>query len=106
MRKVLLLLVVVIFAVGMAIAQSNAGSQSPATNPDQNQASQTTTSNQTSTTTTSDQNANQGAAANQSDQTANQRKGGRLPQTASPLPLLGLLGLGSLGVGVITRKRK
>jgi LPXTG-motif cell wall-anchored protein len=31
---------------------------------------------------------------------------GQLPQTASPLPLLGLLGLGSLAVGFFARRKK
>jgi LPXTG-motif cell wall-anchored protein len=29
-----------------------------------------------------------------------------LPQTASPLPLLGLLGLGSLATGLVSRRKK
>jgi LPXTG-motif cell wall-anchored protein len=29
-----------------------------------------------------------------------------LPQTASPLPLLGLLGFGSMAAGLISRKKK
>jgi LPXTG-motif cell wall-anchored protein len=32
--------------------------------------------------------------------------GGTLPQTASPLPLLGLLGFGSVVAGVASRRRK
>jgi LPXTG-motif cell wall-anchored protein len=35
-----------------------------------------------------------------------QTAGANLPQTASPLPLLGLLGLGSIGVGVLSRRKK
>jgi hypothetical protein len=34
-----------------------------------------------------------------------ENKGGNLPQTASPLPLLGLLGLGSLVTGLLGRKK-
>jgi LPXTG-motif cell wall-anchored protein len=56
---------------------------------------------------TAGQNAgNTGAAAgNTSDQntSANSQQ---LPQTASPLPLLGLLGLGSLASGLIVRRKK
>ncbi|MGZ7029362.1 MAG: LPXTG cell wall anchor domain-containing protein, partial [Terriglobales bacterium] len=59
-----------------------------------------------------DQNANS-ATQSSSDQSAasdtgakKSRRGGNLPQTASPLPLIGLLGLGSVGLGVATRKRK
>jgi hypothetical protein len=36
----------------------------------------------------------------------NQNSGQKLPQTASPLPLLGLLGLGSLAAGLIARSKK
>ncbi|MGZ4813317.1 MAG: LPXTG cell wall anchor domain-containing protein [Terriglobales bacterium] len=40
--------------------------------------------------------------ATSSDQTA----GANLPQTASPLPLLGLLGIGSIGAGLLSRRKK
>ena len=40
--------------------------------------------------------------ASNADQNA---KSGELPQTASPLPLLGLLGLGSLLTGLVARKK-
>lgn len=60
--------------------------------------SATSTTTQSSTTSTADQN----AAAAPADQHAKSE----LPQTASPLPLLGLLGLGSIGAGLISRKRK
>jgi hypothetical protein len=79
-------------------------------------ANQSATSNTTSSTTstTSDQNANtsnnapdSGAAAgaNSSDQGTGSRAG-RLPSTATPLPLLALLGFGSLITGFVTRRRK
>ena len=51
-------------------------------------------------------------AANSSDVAAagNDQNGaaaqGSLPQTASPLPLLGLLGFGSTAVGAFLRRRK
>jgi LPXTG-motif cell wall-anchored protein len=32
--------------------------------------------------------------------------GNKLPQTASPLPLLGFLGLGSLAAGLMGRRKK
>jgi LPXTG-motif cell wall-anchored protein len=38
------------------------------------------------------------------DQTAD--AGQKLPQTASPLPLLGLLGFGSMAAGLLGRKKK
>ena len=58
---------------------------------------------------------NQPGAANQSTTThdnirhfsdMDQNAGQKLPQTASPLPLLGLLGLGSLATGLIARSKK
>ena len=45
-------------------------------------------------------------AAGASDQNANAAAGQKLPQTASPLPLLGLLGFGSLVSGLVARRRK
>lgn len=60
----------------------------------------TTTKDKTTSTQTSDQDAN---AANNADTNA---KGGKLPQTATPLPLLALLGMGSLTSGIVARFRK
>jgi LPXTG-motif cell wall-anchored protein len=48
-------------------------------------------------------NASTAAPADQNvDRSANSEQ---LPQTASPLPLLGLLGLGSLLAGLVARKK-
>ncbi len=44
--------------------------------------------------------------AEQAPPPSNNQANNKLPQTASPLPLLGLLGLGSLALGAFTRKRK
>jgi LPXTG-motif cell wall-anchored protein len=77
--------------------------------PSASAAASSTSSEQTpaSPSGTAGQNAgNTGAAAgNTSDQntSANSQQ---LPQTASPLPLLGLLGLGSLASGLIVRRKK
>jgi len=66
----------------------------------------------TSTTTTTDQKATQSSTTTTPDQSAaaapaDQNAGkSQLPQTASPLPLLGLLGIGSLAAGIVSRKRK
>ena len=98
MRKLAFLTLLLTLVVGMAVAQDQttpppqdqsqppAASQQPA-NPDQ---PATTTDTQSNT----DPN-----AAPASEQ-------GTLPQTASPLPLIGLVGLGSLAAGVVARKRK
>ncbi|HEV3316873.1 MAG TPA: hypothetical protein VG488_07900 [Candidatus Angelobacter sp.] len=54
--------------------------------------------------TTADQNT--ASTPSSTDQNADQNaKSGDLPQTASPLPLLGLLGLGSLVTGLVARKK-
>jgi hypothetical protein len=58
----------------------------------------------TSSTTAADQNT--ASTPSSTDQNADQSaKSGDLPQTASPLPLLGLLGLGSLVTGLVARKK-
>jgi LPXTG-motif cell wall-anchored protein len=54
------------------------------------------------TTTPADQ-SNAAAAGNNQ---ANANDQAALPQTASPLPLLGLLGFGSTAVGAFLRRRK
>jgi LPXTG-motif cell wall-anchored protein len=46
-------------------------------------------------------------SAQQNNATSDQQTAGsNLPQTASPLPLLGLLGLGSFGAGLLSRRKK
>jgi LPXTG-motif cell wall-anchored protein len=109
MKKLLFLLAVMLIAVGISVAQtdqnnpnsnpansptatqSSPSAQGSATTPDQGTATQSATDQSTTTTTTRH---HRGA------------KSGNLPQTASPLPLLGLLGMGSLAAGVATRKKK
>jgi LPXTG-motif cell wall-anchored protein len=64
-----------------------------------------------STTTTADQSATAGAADQSAAASAGANQGNKadqaaLPQTASPLPLLGLLGFGSTAVGAFLRRRK
>jgi hypothetical protein len=87
--------------------------QTPATsNSDQNTASTTPSSdqstNQNAASSTGTQNSDQGVRhysdMNQND--TNQNTGQKLPQTASPLPLLGLLGFGSLVTGLVSRRKK
>jgi LPXTG-motif cell wall-anchored protein len=71
-------------------------------------AGQNATDNSASATDQNAANATQSgaAAANDNTQTAQNKAAGNLPQTASPLPLLGLLGFGSLAAGIVTRRRK
>jgi len=65
---------------------------------------------QSASPSTADQNANatadQSAAAPADQNATSSNAKGALPQTASPLPLLGLLGFGSMLGGLLTRRRK
>ncbi len=118
MKKLLFLLAVMLIAVGMSMAQTaatgssssdqnsaasssnNAGQNSSATTP----SSTTTDQNATST---SGNTADQNAAADSNASSSSSNKGsGKLPQTGSELPLLAMLGLGTLGTGVFQRFRK
>lgn len=109
MKKLGFLLAVMLIAVGISVAQTdqNNPNSNPANSPS---ATQSSPSAQGSTTTPDQGTANQ-SATDQSTTTTTTRhhrgaKSGNLPQTASPLPLLGLLGMGSLAAGVATRKKK
>ncbi|HEY6935532.1 MAG TPA: LPXTG cell wall anchor domain-containing protein [Terriglobales bacterium] len=109
MKKLLFLLAVMLVAVGISVAQTdqNNPNSNPANSPT---ATQSSPSAQGSATTPDQGTANQ-SATDQSTTTTTTRhhrgaKSGNLPQTASPLPLLGLLGMGSLAAGVATRKKK
>ncbi|HKW26809.1 MAG TPA: LPXTG cell wall anchor domain-containing protein [Terriglobales bacterium] len=109
MKKLLFLLAVMLIAVGISVAQTdqNNPNSNPANSPT---ATQTSPSAQGSATTPDQGTANQ-SATDQTTTTTTTRhhkgaKSGNLPQTASPLPLLGLLGMGSLAAGVATRKKK
>jgi len=76
--------------------------QSTAQTSSGNAASGSTT-NQNAASTGAEQNSNQGVKQfSDMDENAQQK----LPQTASPLPLLGLLGLGSLAGGLSCRRKK
>jgi hypothetical protein len=76
--------------------------QSTAQTSPGNAASDSTTT-QNASGTGSEQNADQGVK-HYSDMDNN--AGQKLPQTASPLPLLGLMGLGSLAAGLIGRRKQ
>lgn len=127
MKSVLSVLTALLFFVGLSMAQTNDQAQ-PATSGNQATANQTqnatpadqnaTQSTTTQTTTTRRHHrgaaaANQNGAADQNGAAANgatgtnaNANGGNLPQTASPLPLLGLLGMGSLGIGAVSRRKR
>jgi LPXTG-motif cell wall-anchored protein len=67
-----------------------------------------------STTSTTDQNNSQATTPDQSNSNtvqpnasgANAPANSQLPQTASPLPLMGLMGMGSLLTGLFVRRKK
>lgn len=115
MRKLAYFAAIALLCTGIAVAQSTAGSdQNPSSSPsaqqpsssnpssnatDQNQASPSSNDNAAQ----GDQNAHTGAAA--ADQTGNAKVGKKLPQTASPLPFLSLLGMGMMGAGGLSRVR-
>jgi hypothetical protein len=103
-------------SVGTGQTSQSAAQTLSTSTSDQNTASSTSSSDQNSTanqntTTSSDQNANQGVHQySDMDQNGNNSSGNnansKLPQTASPLPLIGLLGMGSLLTGLISRRKK
>ena len=102
MRKLLFLMVVLLVMAGWTVAQT---SSQPA-----NQTGQTSTQSNQTGATGAQQNqttppATQ-APADQTGATSSHARTGKLPATASPLPLLGILGIGSLGAGLVSRKRK
>jgi hypothetical protein len=74
-----------------AASNQNAG-QGTAASSDQNAANNSTT--------------DQNGVRHITDMPQNGQKAGNLPQTASPLPLLALLGVGSFGAGLLTRRKK
>jgi LPXTG-motif cell wall-anchored protein len=96
-------------------ATQPSASQSSSQNPNSNATTPSTDQNQTATPSTSDQ-SNPSASdqnANASDQnnantsaSQSSTNAKKLPQTASPLPLLGLLGLGSLGAGLFRFRKR
>jgi|GraSoiStandDraft_41_1057321.scaffolds.fasta_scaffold121014_3 LPXTG-motif cell wall-anchored protein len=110
MKKLFYLLTVMLIAAGISVAQSTSNDQGSSTSgsaasssSSTDQATPSTSSDQgTQGATTSDQSATGAASTGAQDQGA---KAGNLPQTASPLPLLGLLGMGSLAAGVLTRRK-
>lgn len=126
MKRLFLLIAMLALGGLMAWAQTNAQSNSTSgTSATSNQTSTDQTSNPSTSNTatpgaaTSTQD-NTGAAATQDqtgtagaqDQTGtaatstqtHKSKSGHLPQTASPLPFLGMIGFGSMAAGMMIRK--
>jgi len=94
-------------------AQTTPSGQSAETNPsgtmtEPNPSGQTATGQETQP---SGQQTNPSSATSQTRTETGQQsnaaeQGKKLPQTASPLPLLALLGVGSLGTGLLARRKK
>lgn len=113
MRKLFSIAATLALAGAFAVAQDQS-SQPSSSNPDQSsaQSQQQTTPDQSANPSSSTSNPDQSASPSPSsssnpDQNAGAAPNGKkLPQTASPLPLLGLLGVGSLAAGVVSRRRK
>ncbi len=110
MRKLAYLAAVALLCTGIVAAQStstsdqntNSSTSAQQSTTDQNQAAPATTPS----TNTSDQSSTSNSAAASGTQTGqNATRSKKLPQTASPLPFLSLLGMGMLGAGGLGRVR-
>lgn len=82
----------------------NGSSSSTATTPSTSDQSGSSATGSTGPTS-SDQNATSSQSGTATG-TSGKSRNGKLPQTASPLPLLGLLGLGSLGAGLLRSRKR
>jgi hypothetical protein len=98
MKKLFMLLGILALSTGMVVAQDTAAQdqQQPANQDQQAQQPADQPAGQ------AEQPADANADANAQTDTADQ---GALPQTASPLPLLALLGLGSMAAGIASRRK-
>ena len=121
MRKLAYFAAIALLCTGIAVAQSTSSpdqsstpsaqqpsNSSPSSTPsDQASPSQASPSSdqnqQAAPSSTSDQSGQAGATT--SDQAGSDKAGKKLPQTASPLPFLSLLGMGMLGAGGLGRIR-
>lgn len=110
MRKLAYFAAVALLCTGIAVAQSTTSpdqssqssttaQQPSSTNPSSNAAT-TPSSTDNNAATTSDQTGQTGAA-----NTGTKKSGKKLPQTASPLPLIMLLGMGLIGAGGVSRMK-
>lgn len=98
MKKLLMLLGILALSTGMVVAQDTAQDQ-PAPPEQQNQEQPAEQPAET------DADANVDVDVNQDAQDPAAADAEALPQTASPLPLIALLGLGSLAAGLVSRKK-
>jgi len=114
MRKLAYFAAVALLCTGIAVAQdqsqqnpsSSPSTQQPSSNPsgnaaDQNQANPSPDQNQANPSGQEGQAGQAGQTGAASGQAA--QTGKKLPQTASPLPFLSLLGMGMMGAGSLRR---
>lgn len=108
MKRLLLLLSMLCLSAAWVFAQTDTGNQTDTSTPSaqtQTAPDQSAAPADQQAPAATDQNAapaDQNAPAGQSEKSEK----GNLPQTASPLPLLGLLGVGGLAGGLVARKRR
>ena len=110
MRKLLFLCLTLLLAMGMSVAQTDQGNQGGSASGQGNDAgvsagAQAGDQGASAGAQVGDQGASAGAQAGDQNQAAGADQGA-LPQTASPLPLIALLGMGSLAVGLIRARRR
>jgi len=120
MYKTLSIVATLLLAVGLAVAQdqsnpssnpssssAQSSSQTPSSADQSAPASSQSSTDQSATSSQSGTAADQNAAPSTADQNAAAGgRSGKLPQTASPLPLIALLGMGSLTAGLVSRRKK
>ena len=112
--RLLTLATALLFMAGMAVAQTSGdngqpqSSTQPATQNSTGQNSQagTTQPGTAQSTTTGNAAATSQSTSDQSAVGANSENAESLPQTASPLPLLALLGMGGVTAGALGRRKK
>jgi len=99
MKKLLMLLGILALSTGMVVAQDTA-TQDPQSQPQEQPAQPADPNAQTDVDVDVDTQAEPAAQdPAQTDDAA------ALPQTASPLPLIALLGLGALAAGLVSRRK-
>jgi cobalamin biosynthesis Mg chelatase CobN len=87
-------------------SQSSSSDQSTTANPSSTTGA-SPDSGATAGQTSPDANQSNANQSNANQSSTNQSNGGStLPQTASPLPLIGLLGFGGIAAGLVTRRKK
>ncbi|HVZ19224.1 MAG TPA: hypothetical protein VG897_19045 [Terriglobales bacterium] len=102
MNRIAILFITLLLAAGLCIAQTD-NSSNPSNSNGQSQATSTTNNSNTATQDNTQTNPNAG------ENSAAPGNNGNLPQTATPMPVIGMLGLAWFGLGAIalsTARRK